>query len=72
MVVECVQMITNAAPDYVELWTPDIVKIVKLGFASNDPAAHVATRAFIDSLGVRGHLGFRTLLAEDPTADNRS
>jgi len=66
MVVECLQMITNASPDYVELWTPDIVKTVKLAFASNDPAAHMATRSLIESLGVLGHLGFRTLLVEDP------
>jgi hypothetical protein len=71
IVVECVQMITNASPDYVELWTPDIVKIVKIAFASNDPAAHVATRTLIDSLGIRGHLGFRTLLADHPTAVGR-
>ena len=71
IVVECVQMITNASPDYVELWTPDIVKIVKIAFASNDPAAHVVTRTLIDSLGIRGHLGFRTLLADHPTAVGR-
>jgi hypothetical protein len=70
MVVECVQMITNASPDYVELWTPDIVKIVKLAFGSDDPSAHAATRALIDQLGIRGHLSFRTLLAEDPHADS--
>jgi hypothetical protein len=72
MVTECVRMITNASPDYVEVWTSDIVKIVKLAFGSSDPTAHVAARVLIDSLGVRGHLGFRTLLAEDPTSDSHS
>jgi hypothetical protein len=72
LVVECVQMITNASPDYVELWNSDIVTIIKLGFGSDDPTAHVAARKLIDSLGVRGHLGFRTLLAEDPIVGNQS
>jgi hypothetical protein len=72
MVVECVQMITNASPDYVELWTSDIVTIIKLAFGSHNPTAHVAARKLIDSLGVRGHLGFRTLLAEDPSVSNQS
>jgi hypothetical protein len=72
MVVECVQMITNASPDYVELWTSDIVTMIKLAFGSHDPAAHVAGRKLIGSLGVRGHLGFRNLLAEDPSVGNQS
>ena len=66
MVVECIQMITTASPDHVDLWTSDIVTIIELAFASEDPLAHGAARTLIDSLGVRGHLRFRTLLAEDP------
>jgi hypothetical protein len=72
MVVECVQMITNASPDHVGLWTSDIVTIIKLAFGSDDPPAHVAARELIDSLGVRGYLGFRTLLAEDPGVGKKS
>jgi 3-methyladenine DNA glycosylase/8-oxoguanine DNA glycosylase len=72
MVVECVQMITDASPEYVELWTSEIVTIIKLAFRSDDPLAHVAAQKLIDSLGVRGHLGFRTLLAEDPSVGNQS
>ncbi len=72
MVVECVQMITDASPDFVELWTSDIVKVVKLAFGSDDSTAHMAARKLIDSLGVRGHLGFRTLLADDPIAESKS
>jgi hypothetical protein len=45
------------------------VKIVKSALGSNDPAAHAVTRSLIEGLGVLGHLGLRTLLAEDPTAN---
>ncbi len=73
MVIECVQMITNTSQDYVEVWTSDIVEILKLAFASSDHTAPIAARALIDSLGIRGHLGFRTLLTEDhPAAEDQS
>ena len=67
MVVECIQMITNASPDHVELldvrYRDDNRASLRIG---RSPRAHGAARTLIDSLGVRGHLRFRTLLAEDP------
>ena len=68
-VVECVQMITNASPEYVELWTLDLVKILSTALKSNDSTAPSAARKLIDDLGVRGHLGFRNLLNGDFITD---
>jgi hypothetical protein len=66
-VIECTQMIISASPDYVELWSPDIVKILKSALRSCDTVATIAARNLVEDLGIRGHLGYRNLLTIDPT-----
>jgi hypothetical protein len=39
MVVECTQMMLNASPDYVDLWTLDIIKILTSALRSHNVAA---------------------------------
>jgi hypothetical protein len=67
-VVECTQMIVGASPDYVELWSPDIIRILELALRSSDIVAAAAARHLIEYLGIRGHLEFRNLLTIDPAA----
>jgi hypothetical protein len=67
-VVECTRMIIGASPDYVDLWSPDIVKILESALRSCDAVASIAARNLIEDLGIRGNLGYRSLLTIDPTA----
>jgi hypothetical protein len=72
MVVECTQLITNASPENVVMWTSDLVTILRSALRSSDLAAPPAARALIEDLGIRGHLGYRNLLTDDPsTLGNR-
>lgn len=67
-VVECTQMIAGASPGFVELWDSSIVKILNSALRSRDSVARVAARKLIEDLGIRGNMGYRSLLAIDPAA----
>jgi hypothetical protein len=61
-------MIIGASPDYVDLWSPDIVKILESALRSCDAVATIAARNLIEDLGIRGNLGYRSLLTIDTAA----
>jgi hypothetical protein len=65
LVVECAQMICDAAPDYVELWSPDLSAILAAALGSSEPSARSAARNFIEDLGTKGRLEYRNLLKID-------
>jgi hypothetical protein len=67
-VVECTQMIAGASPGFVELWDSSIVAILKSALRSRDSVARVAARKLIEDLGIRGNIGYRSLLTIDPAA----
>lgn len=67
-VVECTRMIIGASPDYVDLWSPDIVKILESALRSCDAVASIAARNLIEDLGIRGDIGYRSLLTIDTAA----
>jgi hypothetical protein len=67
-VVECTQMIASASPGFVELWDSSIVTILKSALRSRDSVARDAARKLIEDLGIRGNIGYRSLLTIDPAA----
>jgi hypothetical protein len=68
MVVECTQMILNASTDYVDLWTLDVIKILKSALRSSNAEARLAARNLIEDLGTKGKMEYRNLLNIDPDA----
>jgi hypothetical protein len=68
VVVDCTKMIIDASPEYVDLWTSDIVTILKSALRSTDAGAPIEARKLIEDLGIRGYLGYRNLLDIGPSA----
>ena len=64
--VECAQMMADAAPEYVELWTTDFITILSAALRSSDGAARQSARDLIEDLGVKGRMEYRNLLSIDP------
>ncbi len=62
--INCMKMIADASPGYIELWTMDVIVIIKVGLSSGDDLVRKQARDLIESLGTKGHWEFRKLLDE--------
>ncbi|HET6840116.1 MAG TPA: hypothetical protein VFK06_00255 [Candidatus Angelobacter sp.] len=64
LVMQSTQLVVNADFENVILWHDDLKKILSIALKSGDLEAMKTARLVIQNLGTRGHLQYRTLLAE--------
>jgi len=64
LVISCTELIVHAELVDVILWVDDLTNILKVVLKSGGDASRTA-RSIIQTLGIRGHLQYRNLLASE-------
>jgi hypothetical protein len=54
LAIDCMQLIAAASPEYIELWTLDVITVIKAGLLSGDKLTREKSRHLIEELGTKG------------------